>query len=175
MNTETQPASLHFEYALSPEEFLEGQELYCSRLGTWWVRFNYKGMVLLGLLLIAEGITAAFLKLGFLAVVLLPALGLYYILNKLVFWPMKMRREYRKYPDINGTRTLTADENGVVSQTSHGRGEILWARFSVFGETERIFVLLAPPRAFITVPKRAIPTESLSEFRNLLSRKLAAR
>jgi hypothetical protein len=166
--------SMHLEYTLSAEEFYEGQRLFCGSLARGWVRFNYKAMMPLGILLLIEGAIAIVWKWDWWAQVILPILGAYYLLNRLVLWPRRIRREYEQYPDHFASRSIEFDENGIVAVTSHGRGEMIWARFSKFVETETVFVLLAPPRFLYTMPKRAIPPEMMEEFRHLLLRKLGS-
>jgi YcxB-like protein len=166
---------MNFEYTLSPEEFLEGQRVFCDSLTRGWTRLNYKAMIPVGVLLLAEGAAAIAWKWDKTAQILLPALGAYQLLNRFILWPRKIRREYKQYPDHFASRSVEFDENGVVAKTSHGRGDMVWARFSKFVETDRVFVLLAPSRFLYTLPKRVIPPETMDEFRNLLSRKLAGR
>jgi len=100
------------------------------------------------------------------------AFGFYLLLKRLVLWPWKMSREFKKYPDHDAVRTFEIDENGVSARTSLGSGTLLWARLSKFAETERAFFLLAPPRFLHTIPKRAVPPELLGFLTNLLSQKL---
>jgi hypothetical protein len=166
---------MRFEYTLSPEEFFEGQRLFCGSLARRWVRFNYKAMVPLGILLLIEGAIAIIWKWAFWAQVVLPTLGAYYLLNRLVLWPRRIRREYKQYPDHSASRSVEFDENGVVAVTSHGRGEMIWTRFSKYIENDEVFVLLAPPRFLYTLPKRVMSPETTGEFRNLLGKKLGAR
>lgn len=45
---------MRFVYTLSPEEFFEGQRVYCRTLARGWVRFNYYSMLPLGVLLLAR-------------------------------------------------------------------------------------------------------------------------
>ncbi len=172
MDSEVQTAILHFEYTLGPEDFLEGQRVFNSSFGSKWARFNYKGLVPVALLFIGEGIVAYFLRLGWFAVLFLPVLGCYYIMNRIWFWPWRVKREYARYPDMKAPRMMDFFENQVVTQTSHGRGEMIWSRFSKFAETPRAFVLFTPPKLFYTVPKRGIPPEKVDSLRMLLSRKI---
>lgn len=130
-------------------------------------------MVPLGVLLLVEGVIAVVWKWDMTAQIILPALGAYYLLNRFILWPRKIRREYEQYPD-HLSRSIEFDENGVVAVTSHGRGEMIWARFSKFVENDKVFVLLAPPRFLYTIPKRVMSPETMDKFRRLLAQKLGA-
>ena len=164
--------SIHFEFVLSKEEFFEGKRVFCSLLGSRWARFNYKGMIPVGAFLIAEGALLLFLKLEWFVGVFVITFGLYLVLKRLVLWPWKMSREFKKYPDHEATRTFEIDESGVSAKTSLGSGTMLWARFSKFAETESGYFLFAPPRFLHTIPKRAVPPDLRVSLSNLLSEKL---
>ncbi|MGB6260167.1 MAG: YcxB family protein [Candidatus Sulfotelmatobacter sp.] len=164
--------SIHLEFVLSKEEFFEGQKIFCSSLGTRWVRFNYKGIIPVGVFLIVEGAILLLLHVRWFVGTLVAAFGLYLLLKRLVLWPWKMRREFEKYPDHEAVRTFEIDENGVTAATPLGSGAMLWARFSKFAETERGFFVLAPPRFLYTIPKRAVPPELLGFLSSLLSQRL---
>jgi hypothetical protein len=164
--------SIHIEFVLSKEEFFEGQKIFCSSLGTRWVRFNYKGMIPVGAFLMIEGALLFFLRVQWFVASFVAAFGLYLLLKRLLLWPWKISREFDKYPDHNAARTFEIDENGVTAATPLGSGAMLWARFSKFAETERGFFLLAPPRFLYTIPKRAVPPDLLGSLTNLLSQKL---
>jgi YcxB-like protein len=169
---QTPNKSIHLEFVLSKEEFSEGQRVFCSSFGSRWVRFNYKGMIPVGVFLMIEGVLLIFLRVVWLVNAFVAAFGLYLVFKRLVLWPWKMSREFKKYPDHNATRILEIDENGVSAKTSLGSGTMLWARFSKFAETERAFFLFAPPRFLHTIPKRAVPPELLVSLGDLLSQKL---
>jgi hypothetical protein len=164
--------SIHLEFVLSKEEFFEGQRVFCSRFGSRWARFNYKGMIPVGAFLMAEGALLLFLKLEWFVGVFVITFGLYLVLKRLVLWPWKMSREFKKYPDHEGTRTFEIDESGVSAKTSLGSGTMLWARFSKFAETESGYFLFAPPRFLHTIPKRAVRSDLRVSLSNLLSEKL---
>ncbi len=167
-----QARAIHLEYVLSKEEFLEGQRTFCSSLASRWMRFNYKGMIPIGVLLIIEAIIVLSWGSNIILGVSVLALGAYFVAQRLVIWPRKMRREFDQYPDHGSTRTLQLDQTGIVAATSHGAGTMIWSRFSKFVETERVFVLLAPPRFLYTIPKRSIPPETMDRLRAFLNQKL---
>jgi len=151
---------------------MEGQRTFCSLLASKWVRFNYKAMAPIGLLLIIEGIILLVWGSNNILGISILALGAYFVAQRLVLWPRKMRREFAQYPDHGSTRTLQLDQAGVVATTSHGSGTMLWSRFSKFLETDRVFVLLAPPRFLYTIPKRSVPPEDMDRLRAFLNQEL---
>jgi len=151
---------------------MEGQRTFCSLLGSRWVRFNYKGMIPIGVLLIIEAIIVLSWGSSNVLGVSVLALGAYFVAQRLVLWPRKMRREFDQYPDHDSTRTLQLDQAGIVATTSHGSGTMLWSRFSKFAETDRVVVLLAPPRFLYTIPKRSVPPEKLDQLKAFLNQRL---
>jgi hypothetical protein len=60
MQTPSKP--IHLDFALSKEELMESQRIGCSKLGSGWVRLNYKAMIPLGILLMVEGAALFFLQ-----------------------------------------------------------------------------------------------------------------
>jgi hypothetical protein len=173
VNPEAQAIVFHFEFTLTPEDFIEGQRAFCSSLGSRWARFNYKALVPLGVIFIAEGVAAYFLHLDWIAVFVLPVIGAYCILKRLFLWPWRLRRQYLRYPEASAPRTVEFNEGGIQAQSSHARGEIIWSRFGRFTETPSLFILFAPPSILYTVPKRAVPADRMDELRRFLSSKLA--
>jgi hypothetical protein len=136
------------------------------------MRLNYKAMIPLGVLLIVEGVVLLLLGVERPFQIFIAALGLYFLLNRFLLWPWRMAKEFKKYPEHDSLRIFDIDENCFKAKTSHGSGELLWERFSKFTETDKSFLLLAPPRFVHTLPKRAVPAELLEPLRTLLSRKL---
>ena len=164
---------IHLEFVLAQEEFMESQRIFCSRLGSRWIRFNYKAMIPLGIVLMIEAVALFFLGVNRPLQIIIAILGLYFVLNKFVLWPRKIAREFRKYPENDSLRVVDLGEDGLSTRTPFGSGTMLWARFASFTETERSFNLFAQPRFMYTIPKRAVPPATLGFLRSLLSQKIA--
>jgi len=152
---------------------MESQRVFCGRLASKYVRFNYRFAVPVGLLLAVEGVVLLSFQLNYGVGALLFAWGLWMIVSRLIFWPIRMKKEYEQYPDLE--RTMEFREEGLTAQTSYGKGEVQWTRFTRFAETENVVVLLALPRSLYTVPKRAFTADELEQFRRLLQQKISVR
>ncbi|HEY6337562.1 MAG TPA: YcxB family protein [Candidatus Sulfotelmatobacter sp.] len=169
---ETFDNPIRLEFVLSKEEFLDGQRTFCSSLGSRCVRLNYKAMMPIGILLILEGCVLFYVHVEKPLQILVALLGFYFIVNRLLLWPRRITREFKKYPDHDSLRTFDLDNSSLRARTSLASGEMLWTRFSKFTETDKSFLLLAPPRFLYTLPKRAVPPELLEPLRSLLSQKM---
>ena len=159
------------DFTLTGDEFLEGQRVFNRQLASKLARFNYRFATPVAVLLILDGVV--FLVLAKVAIGLVLALwGAWTLANRKVLWPRRMRKEYTQYPDMQ--RSMEFGDGGLAIQTSHGKSELLWSRMTRFVETEKVFVLFAPPRFLYTVPKRVFSVTELHEFRQLVQRNVPA-
>jgi YcxB-like protein len=158
-------------YKLSQEEFLEGQRAYCSRLASKLVRFSFRFAVPVAVLLLADGIAVFVLHLNSVIALILAVWGVWMLINRTVIWPIRMKKEYAQYPDME--RTMEFGDEGMAAQTNFGKSELRWSRLTRFAETDGLFVLFAPPRFLYTVPKRAFAAGELDAFRRLLQQKIS--
>lgn len=163
---------IHLEFVLSKEEFLASQKFFCSSLASRWTRFNYKGMVPVGIFLMLEAGALFYFHVETFLQVLVAFYGLYLVLNRLLLWPWRRAREFKKYPDHGSLRTFDIEAGGIRVKTRFGSAEMLWARFSKFAETDESFLLFAAPRFLYTLPKRAMPPELLEPLRALLAQNI---
>jgi hypothetical protein len=162
------------KFTLTADEFFAGQVVFNRFLAPPVARFNYRFAVPAGLLLVADG-TAGFLLRWHIGLNLfLLAFGAYLILCRVILGPRKAKKEFTQYPDHGTDRTMEFSDEKMLVQTSHGKAELDWARFARFVETDRLFVLFAPPRMLYTIPKRIFSVEETNQLRELLQRKLPA-
>jgi hypothetical protein len=159
-------------YKLTKEEFLEGQRAYCARLASKFVRFNYRFVIPVALVLVVEGIVFLAFQSNFIIGLILTVWGLWMLVSRTILWPIRMKKEYAQYPDMD--RSMEFGNEGMAAQTNYGKSELLWGRMTRFVETERLFVLFAPPRFLFTIPKRVFPGDELEQFRRLLQQKISA-
>ena len=132
----------------------------------------YRHAFLIGAVLVAEGIVGFALKWNALPCVLFIAFGLYVMAYVALIGPRRIKKEFAQYPDHASEKVMEFSEEKILVQTSHGKSEMEWARFSRFIETDKLFVLFAPPRFLITLPKRAIIPNEFDQLHELLKRKL---
>jgi hypothetical protein len=162
---------LKISYKLTQEEFLEGQRAYCSRLGSKFVRFSHRFAIPMAFVLVVEGIAVFALQLNSIIGMISVGWGLWLLFSRAILWPIRMKKEYAQYPDMDMSMEFGGE--GLATQTNFGKSEQLWGRLTRFAETDRLFLLFAPPRFLYTVPKRAFTPGELEEFRRLLQQKIS--
>ena len=89
-----------------------------------------------------------------------------------VIGPRKARKEFAQYPDFRSEVEFDFSEEKVLVQTSLARAEIEWERFARFTETDKVFVIFAPPRFLYMIPKRVLSPDEFAHLTELLRRKL---
>jgi hypothetical protein len=83
------------------------------------------------------------------------------------------RRRYRRNPRLYGLRTVTLDENGLISDSKIAHTEIRWESFEHFGETKNLFLLHQTKDCIGIIPKRTVSDpEQLEALRLLLRSKV---
>ena len=99
-------------------------------------------------------------------------LGSLILICPLVFFSTRIRRDFRRHPNLAREYRLHADDNGLqlVSDVNQGGGK--WASYTAFRETANLFVIYCGARMFFMVPKRAFNGAQLDEFRRLIRQKL---
>jgi hypothetical protein len=157
-------------YKLTADEFLEGQRVFNRDLASGFLRFNYRFATPVGVLLTADGVVLVALRLQVIIGLFLTVWGIWMIANRTIFWPRRMRKEYVQYPDMD--RSMEFGNEVVAAETNYGNSKFLWGRLTRFVETEKLFVLFAPPRFLYTVPKRAFSAAELEDFRHLIQQKI---
>lgn len=98
--------------------------------------------------------------------------GSFLLICPLVFFSTRVRRDFRRHPNLAREYRLRADNNGLelVSDVNQGGGK--WASYTAFRETANLFVIYCGARMFFMVPKRAFSGAQLDEFRRLIRGKL---
>jgi hypothetical protein len=167
--------TLTLKFSSTADDFLEAQRIFNRNWAPAFARLNYRYATPVGILLLADGVAALALRWNLGLCVFLIAFGGYLILFKTVFGPRKIKKEYARYPDLSGERTMEFGEEKILVQTSLAKSEIDWARFSRFAETDQQFVLLAPPRTVFMIPRRALSSDECGQLRGLLRRKLTVK
>jgi hypothetical protein len=154
------------------DEYLGGQIAYNRFLARKAARFLFRYAYPMGALFIAEGVVGFAMKWNLAICLLLAFYGLSIISYAAFLAPRRIKKEFAQYPDHASEKVMEFNEEAVLVQTSHGKSEMHWPRFTRFIETEKLFVLYAPPRFLVTVPKRAIAPNDSDPLRELLKRKL---
>jgi YcxB-like protein len=157
---------------LTADEFVAGQRVFCRYFARPVARFHYRYAIPIGIFFMADGAVALALQLGSGLALFLFAWGAYSIASKVILGPQRAKKEFARAPDAARERNMEFDDDKILVQTLHSKGEVDWGHFDRFVETEKLFVLLAPPRGLYTIPKRAFSSDESNVFRELLRRKL---
>ena len=165
---------IKIKFVLTADEFFAGQVVFNRFLAAPMARFNYRFAVPVGLLLFADGAAGFLLRWHVGLNLFLLAFGAYLILCRVIIGPRRVKKEFTQYPDHGTDRSMEFNDEKMLVQTSHGKAELDWTRFTRFVETDRVFVVFAPPRMLYTIPKRIFSAEETNQFRELLQRKLPA-
>jgi len=65
------------------------------------------------------------------------------------------------------------DATGVHWRWNGGASDVEWKNYIRYVESKRQFLLYLSPAAFNMVPKRALTSEQVSEFRTLLAQNIS--
>lgn len=82
-------------------------------------------------------------------------------------WQMA-RSQFSKQPGVQGPRTMKMDSVGVQWRWHGGSSEHVWKIFIRILESKTQFMFYLSPVCFDMVPKRALTSEQMAEFRALL-------
>lgn len=83
--------------------------------------------------------------------------------------PVIRIRKMLKEPNLAGSWTITADNQGLFAKGEQADGTYKWSAFSKFVETPRALVLRLGKAHFVAIPKAAFADESrLKAFASLL-------
>ena len=103
------------------------------------------------------------------------ALGVFWLSYPTLYWPWKLRHDFKKHPNFSRQCTLQVDNDGLRSQNDMSSGETKWGAFVKFRETPNLFMVYFGGRLFKVIPKRAFSAAQLEEFRELLRSKLPSK
>ena len=162
-------------YELTQKDFYDSFIAHRNRsaLSKWSHRallgfaYLFVGIGMIGLVARSKAVLANFAPLSVLALVWIG------LLWGIPWWAAK--RQYIKQPSAKGSRTMVADDAGIRWTWNGGSAEMEWRNFARWREAETEFLLYSSFNIFNPVPKRALTSEQLSEFRNLLQQKLPSR
>jgi hypothetical protein len=169
-DVKTMPLTLQF--TLTTDEFMSGQRVFNRLLAPPMARFNYRYAVSVGVLLMVEGAVSLALRWNSLLSLFVFVFGAYLVLFRTIIGPGRAKKEFTQYPAFFADRTMEFREDKILVQTAHGKSETDWARFTRFVETDKLFVLFAPPRFLYMIPKRVVSSNDFDRFRAVLRRKL---
>jgi hypothetical protein len=162
-------------FKVTVDEFLGGQRIFNRYLAPPSARFSYRYAVPVGVLLLADAAVGFALRWSTSVCLFLVAFGGYLIAFRTIIGPGRAMKEFAQHPDLAADREMEFGEDKILVQTSHGKSEIDWGRFTRFVETDTLFVLFAPPRFLYTIPKRVFSSIESAQFSELLRRKLPSK
>lgn len=79
--------------------------------------------------------------------------------------PYRMR--FRRTPALHSPYEIEAGPEGMSFTTANGHTQMLWEGYVDFQESQKNFLLYTQRNLFFVLPKRALPAEEISSFREL--------
>jgi hypothetical protein len=169
-----QSVGMEITYELTQKDFYDSMIAHRNRsaLQKWAFRITvFFGLVLGGIGLLLAALTPHTEALTNLVPLAAVAFGWAVLMCGLPWW--SARRQYRKQPSSQGSRTLAMDATGVHWRWNGGASDVEWKNYIRYVESKRQFLLYLSPAAFNMVPKRALTPEQVSEFRTLLAQNIS--
>ena len=165
--------SMEVTYELTQKDFHDSFVAHRNRsaLSKWSYRllaiiaFLFVGIGLIGVM--TRPSSKALADLARLSILALFWVGLVWVIP---WWNAK--NQFSKQPAARGSRTMVLDNAGIHWQWNGGSGEVEWRNFVRWVECDTEFLIYSSPACFNIVPKRALASEQLTEFRALLAQNL---
>ncbi|MGP0019148.1 MAG: YcxB family protein [Candidatus Sulfotelmatobacter sp.] len=89
--------------------------------------------------------------------------------------PIRIRRELRRRPDLQGEIVLLLSPEGIESTFATGRSQLQWRAYTKYKETAHLFVLNTSSSGSRCIPKRVMSPQQLEELRGLLRAQIPSR
>lgn len=103
------------------------------------------------------------------------ATGVFLLVDLYVLAPWRLRRLFRRSPNVNNEHRMTIGDDGIKTVLPNAVEDVRWTALQKVYETERLFLVMYSPVQFYIIPKRALATAELNVFRALVrTRGLAA-
>jgi len=91
-----------------------------------------------------------------------------------VFQKLWIERDFQKHPGFAVKLHMSVDGEQLRTESELDRRETKWTAFTKYRETKNLFILYDGARGLRVVPKCALTSQQLQEFRELLASKIAA-
>jgi YD repeat-containing protein len=163
------------KFTLTADEFLEGQRTYFRSLARTSLRLWYRFWIPAGIALLGGGAWGLSLRWNTSFSLFALSFGAILICQRVVLWPMKLKREFRQYRDFGRELVYEFRDEKIFAQAPHSKSELEWTRLTGYAEADKLFVLLAPPRFLYMLPKRGFAPGDVDRFRGLLRQKFPAK
>ena len=164
---------MQITYSLNEQDVYEGQKAH-GEGATRLTRFAYRGFFwILGLLLVGLGsffiwFGRATLGLG----IILLVVGIVYCFGGPFLRREVAARYFRKNPNLQKEYTIEFSEDGTVGRAPGLHSEVGWSHFQKWRESDSVFLVYVNTRVYAIYPKRSFKQDEISEFRDLLKRKI---
>ena len=132
---------------------------------------GYYVMIVLGCMAVLFGSYQAY-SIDFGLGLITQLVGIFWLLWPTILKRSWLKRDFRKHPNFAVPQVLIVGEEGLQTSSELGGGIVKWPAFTKFKETKNLFMLYMGARMFRVVPKRAIPTAQVNDFRTLVKNKL---
>jgi predicted Zn-dependent protease len=106
---------------------------------------------------------------------LLFALAAALILERALFWRLRVSATYHRFPALQQSIELQIEESNLWKESAAGNEEIRWANIQACHESKNIFVLRLGEDHLLIIPKRAFSPGDLFRFKQLREKELIVR
>jgi hypothetical protein len=94
------------------------------------------------------------------------------ILGVFILAPKRAVSSLLKTPYYQGKIRFVGDDSGTQFIYRTGDSNTQWSGYVRYRETKHLFLLFVSDSGFRAIPKRALPAEQASQFRNLLNQRI---
>ena len=163
---------MKISYRITPETYVEAQKLHAAKgapISQRILKFVFPPFFLL-----IGAITAVWGSFG-------PnswGMLVFGVFCAIVFWILPVwqwKRMYAKDRRYQEDYTADISEDGIRFEGATSDGNVKWARYTRFLESDKLFLLYQSPQLFNMFPKSAFGPGEADQFRELLKRKLLPR
>jgi len=162
-------------YHITADDYADAQRAHAS--SKTWRRWNRRISlaILITFLALAIVLTIFDPEKVAMGIPIIIVLSVFLVLVLLTRTNLLWRWQYRKIDVLKREFTSEITDDGIISSSDVGRSEMKWTLFMRWYEATNAFLLYTQPRLFHVFPKRAFSPGEMTEFRELLQRKILAK
>lgn len=158
-------------YQLTLKEYTTGWRSYLLDFGHFWIKMSIAIFYVVLAIPLGQRSEEFFFLGGFLFfsgwVVILILLTKFFVIPRIMF---------RKYPRLREEMSFVFSESAIALKTNTVEARLDWRLYNKFVEKKDVVVLYyGGNEGFTVIPKRALTTENLLSFKELLERKIPSK
>lgn len=105
----------------------------------------------------------------------LPAGGLFVVLNFFLYIPWRIRRTFEQRKSLHEQLNAKIDDSGLRAESSRGNANMPWSDFMKWKENDRLILMYISDHIFLTFPKRFFQNNhGVEDLRDILKRNIGA-